>query len=76
MLFLDTTNGDTDRTIVAARWIHNSGIEGEAIAVALWVRRSTPIVAVAAHAAHAATAAAAIAGGREPVVIIRSSAIG
>ena len=63
-LFLDTTNRATERTIVVVRWIDTAAIEVEVIAIVRGIRRSTPIVAVAAYVVHAAIAVVAIAGGR------------
>lgn len=61
---MDTTNRVTVCTVVGVRWIDTAGIEVEVIAIVRGIRRSTPIVAVAAYVVHAAIVAVAIAGGR------------
>ena len=74
-LFLDTAHGETVGSIVVARRIHVATAEVQVVTAILAERRSTPIVAVAAHEAHATVAAAATTSSREPIAVIGTTRI-
>lgn len=74
-LFLDTAHGETGRSTVVVRRIHEATVEAQGVTGILAVRRCTPTVAVAAHDAHATVVAEAITSSREPVAVIGTTRI-
>ena len=74
-LFLDTAHGETVCSIAVVRRRHGATAEVQGVTAILAVRRSTPIVAAAAHVAQATAAAAAITSSREPIAVIGTTRI-
>ena len=74
-LFLDTAHGETVSSIGVVRRIHVATAEVQVVTVILAVRRSTPIVAAAAHVAHATVVAEAKTSSREPIAVIGTTRI-
>ena len=62
--FLDTADWEPVRTVVVVGRIHVATVEVQVVTVRLTVRRSTPVVTVAANVVESAIAVVEIAGGR------------